>query len=154
MQVDFNQPLKCSRRITDLVCHHSASNERTTVQQIDAWHKARGWAGIGYHFVIRLNDDGIWVCETGRDVDEIGAHTYHHNSGSLGICVCGNYAETEISTGALDVLVLCLEWLCKELHVDETSVYGHKELEVDGYTECPGYDMDVVRQELVITLTT
>ena len=44
---------KGKRRIDKIIIHHSASPIGTTVEQIDQWHKARGWTGIGYHFVSR-----------------------------------------------------------------------------------------------------
>lgn len=141
------------RSIKSIVCHHSASDKSTTVEQIDSWHKARGWSGVGYHIVIRY-DGTRWVAETARNLDSIGAHTFGHNSGTIGICVCGDYSKTEIEPEALDQLILCLEWLCKGLGLDSRSVFGHKECEPEGYTECPGYDMDRVRSLLDLTLST
>ena len=52
---------------------------------IDSWHKQRGWDGIGYHFVIRR--DG--TVESGRDLDEVGAHAQGINFCSIGICLVG-----------------------------------------------------------------
>ena len=40
------------RSINAIYIHHSASPKSTTVEQINQWHLDRGWAGIGYHFVI------------------------------------------------------------------------------------------------------
>ena len=48
-------------------------------------HRQRGFAGIGYHFVIYL-DGSI---HDGRDISKIGAHTTGHNTGSIGICYVG-----------------------------------------------------------------
>jgi len=54
-------------------------------KEIDGWHKARGWSGIGYHFVIRRNG----VVETGRPLNQIGSHVQGFNAVSLGICLVG-----------------------------------------------------------------
>lgn len=75
------------RHITLLVIHCSAvrSYQTSSAAQIDQWHKARGWRGIGYHFVVR-RDGSI---EHGRAVEEVGAHAAHHNLHSIGICYEG-----------------------------------------------------------------
>lgn len=60
--------------------HPTAASAR---DEIDAWHRARGWRGIGYHFVVA--PDGVVV--RGRPVDQIGAHVQERNRGTLGICM-------------------------------------------------------------------
>ena len=52
-----------------IVLHHSASRD-VPAAEIHGWHLARGWAGIGYHFVIRKNGN----IEQGRPMQMIGAH--------------------------------------------------------------------------------
>ena len=65
---------------------------------IDNWHLARGWLGIGYHYVIlngrrtgsrhyRLSDDGL--IETGRPERVEGAHARGMNGESIGIVLIG-----------------------------------------------------------------
>lgn len=75
------------RELKRIILHCSATREG---QELDAdtirsWHLARGWADIGYHFVVKL--DG--VIETGRTLDRVGAHTKGHNADSIGICYVG-----------------------------------------------------------------
>lgn len=53
--------------------------------EIDRWHKDRGWSGIGYHYII--DRDG--KVETGRHLNKTGAHVKGHNTGSIGICLLG-----------------------------------------------------------------
>ena len=45
------------RSIHYLVVHCSATIEGKDfdAKDIDAWHKKRGWSGIGYHYVIKLD---------------------------------------------------------------------------------------------------
>ena len=72
------------RKITLLIVHCSAvrTYQTSSAMQIDAWHKARGWKGIGYHYVVR-RDGSI---EKGREEGAIGAHCINHNRHSIGIC--------------------------------------------------------------------
>ena len=44
-----------NRETTDaIVIHHVGNTNRdVSAAEIDRWHKNNGWAGIGYHFVIR-----------------------------------------------------------------------------------------------------
>jgi N-acetyl-anhydromuramyl-L-alanine amidase AmpD len=70
-----------------IVLHVSAirPHQTSSADQIDAWHKARGWNGIGYHYIIRRNG----AVELGRPDDTIGAHVAGFNSTTLGICFEG-----------------------------------------------------------------
>lgn len=75
------------RPINLAVVHCTATPEGKpfTVADIDRMHRARGWSGIGYHFLIGLNGE-IW---TGRPIEKIGAHVQGHNTGSVGISYVG-----------------------------------------------------------------
>lgn len=70
---------------TGIVVHHSESSCETTVEDIDHWHKERGWAGIGYHFVI----DCEGIVHDGRSLSIAGAHARGRNSDHIGICLIG-----------------------------------------------------------------
>lgn len=80
-----------SRKITEIIVHCSATPEGRDVSatDIDCWHRQRGFACIGYHYVVRL--DG--KVETGRAEDKIGAHCLGHNANSIGVCYIGGYAS-------------------------------------------------------------
>jgi len=73
--------------IHTIVVHCSATREGQWVDahDIDRWHKARGWSGIGYHRVICL--DGS--VEQGRDFTRRGAHVSGNNTNTIGICMIG-----------------------------------------------------------------
>ena len=75
------------RKIDKIILHCSATKvgQHFTTENIDQWHKARGFSGIGYHYVIYL--DGS--VHKGRSEDQIGAHCLNHNSSSIGICYIG-----------------------------------------------------------------
>lgn len=76
------------RKSTDfIVIHCSATRGLQDIgaREIRAWHKAKGWSDIGYHFVIRR--DGR--VEKGRAIDAIGSHVKGHNANSVGVCLVG-----------------------------------------------------------------
>jgi len=71
-----------------VILHCSAtrdSGNHVDAATIDAWHKDKGWTGIGYHFVIKRDGE----IEQGRAEDAIGAHTLGQNKNSLGVCLVG-----------------------------------------------------------------
>jgi peptidoglycan hydrolase-like protein with peptidoglycan-binding domain len=122
-------PRAVRRKIRYSVIHYSASPD-VSAKTIDKWHKARGWRGIGYHFVIRKNG----VIENGRDLNLIGAHCKGYNRYSIGICLTGsNDEEWFPSKEQLESLALLLQ-LIKQ-HFGINVFYLHRELRK---TSCPG----------------
>lgn len=79
------------RKIDSIIVHCSATKagQDFTAADIDRWHRERGFNGIGYHYVIRL--DGR--LEKGRDISLIGAHCKGWNERSIGICYVGGLNE-------------------------------------------------------------
>ena len=75
------------RTITLIIVHCSATKEGQdfTVEDIDHWHRARGWKCIGYHYVI-YRDGSI---HRGRPEEQVGAHCVNHNKHSIGVCYIG-----------------------------------------------------------------
>jgi len=72
----------CSATPPSWMMGHDVKAKR---DEIDRWHKDRGWRGIGYHYVI--DRDGSIA--TGRHLNTTGAHVKGHNTGSVGICLIG-----------------------------------------------------------------
>jgi N-acetylmuramoyl-L-alanine amidase len=90
-----------------IIIHHSASAD-VPAAEINAWHLARGWAGIVYHFVIR-KDGSI---ERGRPQQAIGAHAGPGANGhSIGICLCGNFMKELPSDAQMVSLLVLIAWL-------------------------------------------
>lgn len=127
------------RKIDKIIIHCSATKQgqHFTVEDIDRWHKARGFAKIGYHYVIYL--DGS--VHKGRPEEQIGAHTLGHNSTSLGICYIGGLdisgqpkdTRTEEQKAALTELVDDLK-----AKYPKAQVFGHYELAAKA---CPCFDV-------------
>ena len=86
------------KTIDAIVIHCSATraNQDVRAADIDKWHKERGFACIGYNYVIDL--DG--TVETGRPLTRDGAHCntaglsgVSYNKHSIGICYVGGLDE-------------------------------------------------------------
>ena len=75
------------RQINKIIVHCSATpaGRNFSVDDIDAWHRERGFNGVGYHYIIYL--DG--TIATGRPEETIGAHCKGHNADSIGVCYIG-----------------------------------------------------------------
>lgn len=127
------------RKIDKIILHCSATKEGQgfAVEDIDRWHKARGFAKIGYHKVIYL-DGSI---HNGRPLEQIGAHTLGHNATSIGICYIGGLDEngkpkdtrTKEQKEALINLVNTLK-----AEYPGAKVYGHYEFAAKA---CPCFDV-------------
>lgn len=123
-----------ARSKTDLIVLHHSASEDVPVAEIHAWHLARGWAGIGYHFLIRKNGS----IERGRPQDMIGAHAGAGvNDHSIGICLCGNFMHDQPSEPQLVSLIKLTAWLnsCYRASAGEINVKLHRQVAA---TECPG----------------
>ena len=84
------------RTITLIIIHCSAvrPSQQSGVSDIDNWHRRKGWKGCGYHFVVR-RDGSV---ETGRRLEEIGAHCVGHNRHSIGVCYEGGLNAEGVAT--------------------------------------------------------
>ncbi len=149
------EPMSRPYRIT---IHHTsepfssldAAAGRHEVRRTQAFHQdMRGWADIGYHFLI----DPAGRVYQGRELRWQGAHAgrsrdgvINHNVGNLGVCLLGNfvpqpdrgpdYARGQQPTpeqfAALERLV---DRLREEYGISRSQVWGHSHFRE---TACPG----------------
>lgn len=141
-------------KVQALVVHHSASNwgDRDV---IDAWHKSRGWSGIGYHRVILngLRTYKAWATrayeealdghiQQGRPDTQNGAHCPGMNQRSLGICLIGNFETYPPTPKQWAALVDACARLCRRYGLSHAAVHGHREYR---QTACPGRRLDLER---------
>ncbi len=127
------------KTIDSIIIHCSATRARQDLRakDMDRMHKQRGFAQIGYNFVIDL--DG--TVENGRPLSIDGAHCntkgfsgVSYNKHSVGICYIGGLDEsgkpadtrTEAQKNALRDLVAKL---CKEYPIIE--LLGHRDTSPD-----------------------
>ena len=133
------------RTETDLiVIHHvGETNRDVSAAEIHQWHLANGWAGIGYHYVIRK--DG--TIERGRPRETIGAHAQGFNYRSIGINIVGdfeNFKPTQEQIESTSQLAAELS-IIYDLTPTAQSVVGHKDLMS---TDCPGKNLYDLLQEI------
>ena len=128
------------RNIDKIIIHsaYTPAGREHDVDDIRAWHMARGWSDVGYHYIIKL--DG--TIQAGRPLDKIGAHTKGKNQGSIGICYIGGMSaddrspedtRTSNQKQALQQLVSGLNTTFGGL-----TVHGHNEF---SSKPCPCFDV-------------
>jgi len=134
------------RPISEIIIHCTAtradwwgkSATKDKVAEVRRWHmQDRGWKDIGYHFLI--DRDGTLV--EGRPLDQVGAHTQGHNSGTIGVSLFGGFGSaatdkfsdhfTPEQDKALRALIAKL---CDTYKI--TKVSGHNEY---ASKACPGF---------------
>lgn len=128
------------RKINELIWHCTATPEgrEVSVAEIDAWHKARGWKGIGYHKVVHL--DGS--VSNGRPEAQVGAHVAGRNTGTLGYVYVGGVDANDVKR-AKDTRTLAqkltMERLTREAIARHrlTMVSGHRDYAAKA---CPCFD--------------
>lgn len=127
------------RKITKIIIHCSATaaGRDFTAADIDRWHRARGFNGIGYHYVVRL--DGR--VESGRPESRQGAHCLGQNSNSIGVCYIGGLkadGKTPCDTRTPEQKQALLK-LVRELksRYPGVTVHGHMEFAAKA---CPCFD--------------
>ena len=81
-----------TRKVTERIILHHAYAKKCSAEDIHRWHLNNGWAGAGYHFLIR-KDGSIYRL---RPEDKVGAHAYGSNYNSIGICFEGNFMEEDM----------------------------------------------------------
>ena len=142
-----------------IVIHHSASTFGTA-GVIDDWHRARGWSGNGYHFVIQngypdsqsAKDQTRWEfldgeIEQGRRMDlddtfepwESGAHVKGKNSQSIGICIIKDN-DLPATDKQIKALYRTLRFLLDKFNLTVKDVYAHSDFD-PAKPDCPGTEV-------------
>lgn len=127
------------RKINEIIIHCAATREGRdfTVEDITRWHKARGFATIGYHYVI-YRDGSI---HEGRPLEQIGAHCVGHNKHSIGICYIGGCAsdgKTPKDTRTPEQKEALLALLRRlKARFPNATIHGHRDFAAKA---CPSFD--------------
>lgn len=127
-------------KIDAIVIHCSATRAGQDVRaaDIDKWHKERGFAMIGYNYVVDL--DG--TVEVGRPLNKDGAHCntaglsgVSYNKHSIGICYIGgldangNPADTRTPEQKMALSKLVYQLMNE--HPGIVEVIGHRDASPD-----------------------
>lgn len=129
-----------SRQIDLIVVHCTATKPSSDVHSsdVDRFHRQRGFAGIGYHFLIAL-DGSI---ELGRPLEQVGAHCLGHNARSIGVAYVGGLdtagkpadTRTAPQKQALTALLQRLRQLFPQAEIAPHRRFAAK--------ACPCFDVD------------
>jgi hypothetical protein len=169
-----NEAIRTSQRayapVRKLVVHHTASPTNPAdpvgwVRKTYEYHVlGRGYSDVGYNFLIDHRGriyEGRWAREyagsethTGQSSEGlgvIGGHALGMNTGSVGICLIGDFTKGRPTQVAINSLVWLLAWECwvhqidpmgsdryvSLVGVDKTfpNICGHRDV---GNTICPG----------------
>jgi len=127
--------------ITHIIVHCAYTPPSMDIgrDEIDRWHREKGWMGIGYHAVLRRSG----TVEHGRPLYKQGAHVRGMNAQSKGICLIGgmnadktgpevNYSDAQMSS----LKKLIDDW--RYDHYPDAKVAGHTDFD-QGKT-CPNFD--------------
>lgn len=134
MTYQFRKPARPVRRIF-IHCSASDRPEHDSAAVIDAWHKAKGWAGIGYHFFIQKKG----TLELGRDLEKIPAAQEGNNTGTIAICLHGLQVDK-----FTDAQFRTLRTLCDQInraYGGDLTFHGHCEVAAK---TCPVFVYDKV----------
>lgn len=149
--------------VRHVIVHHSAgSNTNTdyanTVRNIYLFHtQDRGWSDIGYNFLIGQDGSifqGRSFGDSSLDSDNIrGAHFCGQNSGTMGICMLGNFNTAVPSDTSVASLNQLISWKLQKESLQPFEEYVHPanaRLSVVAAhrngcaTECPGDNLYVM----------
>lgn len=126
------------RNINKIIVHCTATKEGKafTANDITRWHKDRGFATIGYHYVVLL--DG--TIQQGRAEMVMGAHCKGYNANSIGICYIGGLDANGKSKDTRtpeqkESLLILLKELKKKY--PKATIHGHREF---ANKDCPCFD--------------
>ena len=130
-------------KIRAITVHHSAfaapaaGSAAAQVRAIQAEHQGtRGWADIGYHFLIDAQG-GVWE---GRRLVYQGAHagnaTPGLNVGNIGVCLLGNFEIGPVPAAQEAALLDVLDNLSGWFGLPSVAVQPHKHFKSS--TLCPG----------------
>jgi hypothetical protein len=140
-----------------IVIHHSAS-PTGSMAVFDKEHRAKGWDGVGYHFVIgNGSDSGDGQVEvTPRwPIQKWGAHAKtldnRYNDYGIGICLVGNFDSTRPTQRQIQNLERLVVYLMQTYHIPPQNVIGHRDTKP---TDCPGRYVNVaaIRADATRTL--
>lgn len=122
-----------------IAIHHTTGPRTVSAEGIARYHTGtNGWAGIGYHFLIRMGE--LWYV---GDVDTARAHVLGRNHEALGVAVTGDYSNQPMELEDWEALRLLIRTL-DNFYVFPKELRGHRELTPPQHTTCPARLMDAI----------
>jgi N-acetyl-anhydromuramyl-L-alanine amidase AmpD len=145
-----------------IVIHHSGCSYGDK-NHIDQTHKARGYDGVGYHFIINNGyfengygqDDGTvevsyrWIQQlTGAHCRVTGDQSNYWNEHTIGICLIGNFENTNPTPKQWQSLVELITFLQQRYNIPINRICGHRDVKP---TKCPGTNFSFSQLRLYLT---
>ena len=143
---DWLPPSRVEKKWTAIVVHHSGTGNGNAAI-FDKWHReGNHWDGVGYDFVIgNGTDSGDGQVEvTFRWRKQVpGAHCggtpgNWANEDGVGICLVGNFNNTEPTSRQMQSLLKLVSFLQSRYNIPSSRVYGHNTTPGGRKTDCPG----------------
>jgi hypothetical protein len=129
-----------------IVVHHSATPAGGAAA-FDRMHKAKGWDGLGYDFVIgNGTDTADGQIEVGYRWKQqlTGAHAKtadnSYNEYGIGICLVGNFEVDRPTAAQMASLAKLVGHLSRTYRIAGANVVGHGDTKA---TDCPGRFMNI-----------
>ncbi len=120
-----------------VIIHHSVvyeADDLSTLLEIQRSHREqRGWADVAYHYFVGQNG----VLYEGRDIHARGTHVAGYNTGSVGVCLLGNFVEISPTEAQIITTRSLVSWLTANLKA--TYLAGHGDF--NPQTMCPGINL-------------
>lgn len=128
------------RKLDTIILHCTATkfDHDISVEDINIWHKARGFKMCGYHYLVKL--DG--TIEFGRPLDMVGAHCRGFNKHSVGIAYAGGIDENKQSSNTMnEVQEDSIFFLIESLAIvfGDLRLLGHNDL--TDLKSCPNFNV-------------
>ena len=132
-----------------IIIHHSASNAGNAAV-FDHMHRAKGWDGVAYHFVITNGHGGPdgalevsprwWKQKHGAHAGALPAgqdpeERNIYNEFGIGICLVGNFEHHAPTAHQLSTLTKLVIRLRQKFNIPAENIMGHRHVKS---TECPG----------------
>lgn len=114
------------RTINEIIIHctDTEAGKDYSVTEIDRWHRQRGFAEIGYHYIIHPNGR----IEPGRPVSKVGAHCKGHNRNSIGIAYIGGRKDGKNTDTRTIEQYRAMRLLCQalvDIYPTIVAIHGH-----------------------------
>jgi hypothetical protein len=127
--------------LADSTSEGEAAQQMRSIQRS---HFGRGWAGVGYHYVI---DPAGRIWE-GRPITFQGAHagSSELNRGNVGVSLMGDFDQQHVPAAQLDACRRLIVQLCAKYGVSPNEIRGHSDLK---QTACPGAHLSALLPQLM-----
>ena len=110
---------------------------RARLRWVLTGHQGRGWADIGYHYVVDRSGN-VWQC---RDLTRWqGAHVSGNNEHNIGVMCLGNFVVQKPTSDQVEGLNHVVSTLRAAYRIPASNVRTHREWK-GAHTACPGDGM-------------